>query len=76
MDDDASQIAQLIMIPVSCSFEDLFNKIHYLMDTKLSITIVLLGMAVCIVSDVSVDANDIIGMGIVVWCTAQHTVVE
>ncbi|CAM6087190.1 unnamed protein product [Calypogeia fissa] len=64
------QIAKLSMIPVSCLFEVLFDKIRYSRDTKLSITVVLLGVAVCTVSDVSVNAKGFIAAAIAVWCTA------
>nr|GEX69914.1 UDP-rhamnose/UDP-galactose transporter 6-like [Tanacetum cinerariifolium] len=45
------QIAKLSMIPVSCLLEVAFDKIRYSRDTKLSILIVLLGVAVCTVTD-------------------------
>ncbi|XP_076947840.1 UDP-rhamnose/UDP-galactose transporter 6-like [Bidens hawaiensis] len=51
------QIAKLSMIPVSCLFEVVFDKIRYSRDTKLSILVVLLGVAVCTVTDVSVNAK-------------------
>lgn len=64
------------MIPVSCLFEVLFDKIRYSRDTKLSITVVLLGVAVCTVSDVSVNAKGFIAAGIAVWCTALQQYVS
>jgi uncharacterized membrane protein len=66
------QIAKLSMIPVSCLFEVLFDKIRYSRDTKLSISVVLLGVAVCTVSDVSVNAKGFIAAGIAVWSTAMQ----
>lgn len=57
-------------------FEVLFDKIRYSRDTKLSITVVLLGVAVCTVSDVSVNAKGFIAAGIAVWCTALQQYVS
>ncbi|KAL6509843.1 UDP-rhamnose/UDP-galactose transporter 6 [Orobanche gracilis] len=64
------QIAKLTMIPVSCLLEVVFDKIRYSRDTKLSILIVLLGVAVCTVTDVSVNAKGFIAALIAVWSTS------
>lgn len=64
------QIAKLCMIPVSCFLEVLFDKIHYSRDTKLSIMVVLTGVAVCTVNDVSVNSKGLIAAVIAVWSTA------
>ncbi|KVI07236.1 UDP-rhamnose/UDP-galactose transporter 6-like [Cynara cardunculus var. scolymus] len=64
------QIAKLSMIPVSCLFEVMFDKIQYSRDTKLSILVVLLGVAVCTVTDVSVNAKGFIAAFIAVWTTS------
>ncbi|XP_052190444.1 UDP-rhamnose/UDP-galactose transporter 6-like isoform X2 [Diospyros lotus] len=64
------QIAKLSMIPVSCLLEVVFDKIRYSRDTKLSIAVVLLGVAVCTVTDVSVNAKGFIAAFIAVWSTA------
>ncbi|ONK55588.1 uncharacterized protein A4U43_UnF1220 [Asparagus officinalis] len=64
------QIAKLCMIPVSCLLEVLFDKIHYSRDTKLSIMVVLAGVAVCTVNDVSVNTKGLIAAVIAVWSTA------
>ncbi|KAK6160820.1 hypothetical protein DH2020_004201 [Rehmannia glutinosa] len=64
------QIAKLTMIPVSCLLEVVFDKIRYSRDTKLSILIVLLGVAVCTVTDVSVNAKGFIAAFIAVWSTS------
>ncbi|KAL8494300.1 hypothetical protein ACS0TY_025195 [Phlomoides rotata] len=64
------QIAKLTMIPVSCLLEVVFDKIQYSRDTKLSISVVLLGVAVCTVTDVSVNANGFITAFIAVWSTS------
>ncbi|KAL7585837.1 UDP-rhamnose/UDP-galactose transporter 6 [Lactuca sativa] len=64
------QIAKLSMIPVSCLFEVTFDKIRYSRDTKLSILVVLLGVAVCTVTDVSVNAKGFVAAFIAVWTTS------
>ncbi|XP_010262106.1 PREDICTED: UDP-galactose transporter 2-like isoform X2 [Nelumbo nucifera] len=64
------QIAKLSMIPVSCLLEVVFDKIRYSRDTKLSIAVVLLGVAVCTVTDVSVNARGFIAAFVAVWSTS------
>lgn len=64
------QIAKLSMIPVSCFLEVVLDKVRYSRDTKLSISLVLLGVAVCTVTDVSVNAKGFIAALIAVWSTA------
>ncbi|XP_052201949.1 UDP-rhamnose/UDP-galactose transporter 6-like [Diospyros lotus] len=64
------QIAKLSMIPVSCLLEVVLDKIRYSRDTKLSIAVVLLGVAVCTVTDVSVNARGFVAAFIAVWSTA------
>ncbi|KAG1334103.1 UDP-rhamnose/UDP-galactose transporter 6 [Cocos nucifera] len=64
------QIAKLCMIPVSCLLEVLFDKIRYSRDTKLSIVVVLIGVAVCTVTDVSVNTRGLIAAMIAVWSTS------
>ena len=64
------------MIPVSCLLEVVFDKIRYSRDTKLSIAVVLLGVAVCTVTDVSVNAKGFIAAFIAVWSTALQQYVS
>ncbi|XP_052188319.1 UDP-rhamnose/UDP-galactose transporter 6-like [Diospyros lotus] len=64
------QIAKLSMIPVSCFLEVVLDKVRYSRDTKLSIVLVLLGVAVCTVSDVSVNAKGFIAAFVAVWSTS------
>nr|BAJ99966.1 predicted protein [Hordeum vulgare subsp. vulgare] len=70
------QIAKLCIIPVLCFLEILFGKVRYSRDTKLSIMLVLVGVAVCTVTDVSVNSQGLIAAIIAVWSTAlqQHYV--
>ncbi|KAI9108624.1 hypothetical protein K1719_020271 [Acacia pycnantha] len=64
------QIAKLSMIPVSCFLEVVLDNVRYSRDTKLSITLVLLGVAVCTVTDVSVNAKGFVAAVVAVWSTA------
>lgn len=64
------QIAKLSMIPVSCFLEIVFDKVRYSRDTKLSIGLVLIGVGVCTVTDVSVNAKGFIAAFIAVWSTS------
>ncbi|BAU02022.1 hypothetical protein LR48_Vigan10g136700 [Vigna angularis] len=66
------QIAKLSMIPVSCLLEVVLDKIRYSRDTKLSIGVVLLGVGVCTVTDVSVNARGFIAAFIAVWSTSMQ----
>ncbi|KAK4280152.1 hypothetical protein QN277_011812 [Acacia crassicarpa] len=64
------QIAKLSMIPVSCLLEVVLDKMRYSRDTKLSIGLVLVGVGVCTVTDVSVNAKGFIAAFIAVWSTS------
>ncbi|XP_074284394.1 UDP-rhamnose/UDP-galactose transporter 6-like isoform X1 [Silene latifolia] len=64
------QIAKLSMIPVLCLFEIVFDNIRYSRDTKLSIAVVLMGVGVCTITDVSVNTRGFIAASIAVWSTA------
>ncbi|GKV39875.1 hypothetical protein SLEP1_g47577 [Rubroshorea leprosula] len=64
------QIAKLSMIPVSCFLEVMMDKIRYSRDTKLSIAVVLLGVGVCTITDVSVNTKGFVAAFIAVWSTS------
>lgn len=64
------QIAKLCMIPVSCLLEVVLDKVRYSRDTKLSIVVVLIGVAICTVTDVSVNSRGLIAATVAVWSTA------
>ncbi|GAB2279311.1 UDP-rhamnose/UDP-galactose transporter 6 [Dionaea muscipula] len=64
------QIAKLSMIPVTCVLEIVLDKIRYSRDTKLSIGLVLLGVGVCTVTDVSVNARGFIAASVAVWSSS------
>ena len=64
------------MIPVLCLFEIVFDNIRYSRDTKLSIVVVLIGVGVCTVTDVSVNSKGFIAALIAVWSTALQQYVS
>jgi hypothetical protein len=64
------------MIPVSCLLEVVLDKIRYSRDTKLSIGVVLLGVGVCTITDVSVNARGFIAAFIAVWSTSLQQYVS
>ena len=70
------QIAKLSMIPVSCFLEVVLDKVRYSRDTKLSIVLVLLGVGVCTVTDVSVNAKGFISAFVAVWSTSLQQYVS
>ncbi|PIA47825.1 hypothetical protein AQUCO_01400427v1 [Aquilegia coerulea] len=57
------------MIHVSCLLEVILDKIRYSRDTKLSITLVLI-VAVCTVTNVSVNTKGLVAAFVAVWNTA------
>ena len=64
------------MIPVSCFLEVVLDHVRYSRDTKLSILLVLLGVAVCTVTDVSVNAKGFIAALVAVWSTSLQQYVS
>lgn len=64
------------MIPVSCLLEVVLDKIRYSRDTKLSIVVVLLGVGVCTVTDVSVNTKGFVAAFIAVWSTSLQQYVS
>ncbi|KAL6583199.1 UDP-rhamnose/UDP-galactose transporter 5 [Orobanche minor] len=64
------QIAKLSMIPVSCFLEVVLDSMQYSRDTKLSILVVLLGVGICTVNDMSVNAKGFIAAFVAVWSTS------
>ncbi|RWW64889.1 hypothetical protein BHE74_00027836 [Ensete ventricosum] len=61
---------------VSCLLEVVFDKIHYSRATKLSIVVVLVGVAICTVTDVSVNAKGLMAAIIAVWSTSLQQYVS
>ncbi|CAN6468389.1 unnamed protein product [Victoria cruziana] len=70
------QIAKLSMIPVSCLLEVVLDNMRYSRGTKLSILVVLLGVGVCTVTDVSVNAKGFVAAVIAVWSTSLQQYVS
>jgi hypothetical protein len=70
------QVAKLCMIPASCLLEVVLDRVHYSRDTRLSIAVVLAGVAVCTVTDVSVNARGLVAAVVAVWSTALQQYVS
>lgn len=64
------------MIPVSCLLEVVLDKIRYSRDTKLSIGVVLMGVGVCTVTDVSVNTKGFVSAFMAVWSTSLQQYVS
>lgn len=64
------------MIPVSCLFEVVFDKVRYSRGTKLSICVVLFGVGVCTVTDVSVNTRGFVAAFVAVWSTSMQQYVR
>ncbi|KAJ7529820.1 hypothetical protein O6H91_15G067700 [Diphasiastrum complanatum] len=64
------QIVKLSIIPVACIFEIFFDNVRYSRSTKFSILVVLLGVGICTINDVSVNGKGFIAAAIAVWSTA------
>lgn len=64
------------MIPVSCLLEVVLDKIRYSRDTKLSICVVLMGVGVCTVTDVSVNTKGFVSAFMAVWSTSLQQYVS
>ncbi|CAA2988801.1 UDP-galactose transporter 2 [Olea europaea subsp. europaea] len=65
-----NSIAKLSMIPVSCYLEIVLDNVRYSRGTKQSVLVVLLGVAICTVTDVSVNGKGFIAAFIAVWSTS------
>lgn len=61
---------------MSCFLEVVLDNVRYSRDTKLSIILVLLGVAVCTVTDVSVNAKGFLAAIVAVWSTALQQYVS
>lgn len=61
---------------MSCLLEVCLDKIRYSRDTKLSIGVVLLGVGVCTVTDVSVNTKGFVAAFIAVWSTSLQQYVS
>ncbi|OEL31454.1 UDP-galactose transporter 2 [Dichanthelium oligosanthes] len=63
-------ISKLSMVPVLCMLEVLFDNVRYSRDTKFSIMAVMVGVAICTVTDVSVNTKGLIAAAVAVCSTA------
>ncbi|CAL5031156.1 unnamed protein product [Urochloa decumbens] len=68
------QVSKLSMVLVLCMLEVLFDSVRYSKGTKLSIMVVLVGVAICTVTDVTVNTKGLIAAAVAVCSTAfqQH----
>jgi hypothetical protein len=64
------------MIPVSCLLEVVFDNVRYSRDVKLSILVVLTGVGITTISDVSVNFKGFVAAAIAVWSTALQQYVS
>lgn len=71
-----SQIAKLSMIPVSCLLEVFFDKVRYSRSTKLSIILVMAGVGICTVADITVNVKGFAAAAVAVWSTALQQYVS
>ncbi|GJP48835.1 hypothetical protein CLOM_g8115 [Closterium sp. NIES-68] len=64
------QIAKLGMIPVSCVLEVFFDSMRYSQGSRLSVLLVLLGVATCTIADSSLSARGMVAAAVAVCSTA------
>ncbi|XP_020268669.1 UDP-galactose transporter 2-like isoform X1 [Asparagus officinalis] len=69
------QISKLSMIPVVCVMEWILHSKHYSREVKMAVVVVVLGVGVCTVTDVKVNAKGFLCACIAVLSTfLQHIV--
>lgn len=61
---------------MSCFLEVVLDNVQYSRDTKLSILIVLLGVAICTVTDMSVNVKGFVAAFVAVWSTSLQQYVS
>ncbi|CAI5509441.1 unnamed protein product [Closterium sp. Naga37s-1] len=64
------QIAKLGMIPVSCVLEVFFDRMRYSQGSRLSVLLVLIGVATCTIADSSLSARGMVAAAVAVCSTA------
>lgn len=68
------QISKLSMIPVVCVMEWILHNKHYSKEVKLSVVVVVLGVGVCTVTDVKVNAKGFICSCVAVLSTSLQQI--
>ncbi|CAI5968305.1 unnamed protein product [Closterium sp. NIES-65] len=64
------KIAKLGMIPVSCVLEVFFDRMRYSQGSRLSVLLVLIGVATCTIADSSLSARGMVAAAVAVCSTA------
>ncbi|XP_031267132.1 UDP-rhamnose/UDP-galactose transporter 2-like [Pistacia vera] len=70
------QISKLSMIPVVCVMEWIINNKHYSRKVKMSVVVVVIGVGVCTVTDVKVNAKGFLCACVAVFCTSLQQIVS
>ncbi|KAJ4830364.1 UDP-rhamnose/UDP-galactose transporter 2 [Turnera subulata] len=68
------QISKLSMIPVVCLMEWILHSKHYSKEVKLSVLVVVIGVGVCTVTDVKVNAKGFICASLAVLSTSLQQI--
>lgn len=64
------------MIPVVCLMEWILHNKHYSREVKLSVVVVVIGVGVCTITDVKVNAKDFLCACIAVLSTSLQQIVS
>lgn len=70
------QISKLSMIPVVCLMEWIIHNKHYSREVKLSVVVVVIGVGVCTVTDVKVNAKGFLCACVAVLSTSLQQIVS
>ncbi|GAA0171518.1 secondary carrier transporter [Lithospermum erythrorhizon] len=68
------QISKLSMIPVVCIMEWILHNKHYSKEIKMSVVVVVIGVGVCTVTDVKINAKGFICACVAVLCTSLQQI--
>ncbi|CAL1383567.1 unnamed protein product [Linum trigynum] len=68
------QISKLSMIPVVCVMEWILHSKHYSKEVKFAVMVVVVGVGVCTVTDVKVNAKGFLSACVAVLCTSLQQI--
>ncbi|KAG9158562.1 hypothetical protein Leryth_025371 [Lithospermum erythrorhizon] len=68
------QISKLSMIPVVCVMEWIIHNKNYSKEVKMSVVVVVIGVGVCTVTDVKINAKGFICACVAVFCTSLQQI--
>ncbi|GAV63563.1 TPT domain-containing protein [Cephalotus follicularis] len=68
------QISKLSMIPVVCVMEWILHNKHFSREVKMAVVVVVIGVGVCTVTDVKVNAKGFICAFVAVFCTSLQQI--